>query len=587
MPTVASFRLWCTAKKFLMHIRSLVLALPLLAIALPAQTAAPAVAPATAPHILLDTVGPDGWRIRLGPTNVGSMLESAEGRKLWEPRLVPMLGMWQQLVGDEQAFAATKARWLGYGGRVRIGLWLATDAGMRHSPIAHVAMVFDGDGRTDLDALANDLRDLQYKTAPGEWQERDVAGTKLTVRTDGSDLLCAPVREGDHLLLAIVAAAEGDDLAPALQHARELATPATGKAPAPNTPALRVTVDLAGIVAAAMAASGNDAVWMKALGLPSLGAHTITVGTAGPHVQVELAQQFTSDERGLFGAFFPAAGALPARLAAAPGDKDSWKAGHLDLGALYTTIEQAVVATERTTAEEFRAEITKEIGVDLQRDLLAHLDGEALLTGYVPEGIAKDTTWSLSLGVRDTAAFGKSLATMLPQAKPFLSREAEEKHGDIPVYRYGGMLGYDLWLSVGNGVFVVAGGRDAEEQIGTVLDRSKALAATAPAGAPAGTLPTPPQGFENLQRYLPNGLNGLARGDVGSVVVLPTDLWGMLIGSSAPFVFARFDEQASAGDDGDEEQRKAMLAMLRTHDLDRVRTATGYTARTWRWRLFW
>ena len=571
-----------------MYIRSLALALPLLALALPAQTAAPAVAPATPPHILIDTVGPDGWRVRLGPTNVGSMLESEQGRKLWEPRLVPMFGMWQQLVGDDQAFATTKARWLGYGGRVRIGLWLATDAGKRPNPVSHVAMVFDGDGRTDLDAMANDLRDLQYKTVPGEWEEHDVGGTKLAVRTQGGDVMCAPYREGDHLLLALAVAM--DELAPALQHARELAHPANGKAPPPNTPALRLTFDFATIVATAMAASGNDAVWMKVLGLPSLGTHTLTVGTAGPHVQVELAQQFTGDERGLFGAFFPAAASLPALLAAAPGDKDSWKAGHLDLTALYQTIEQAVVASERTTAEEFRAEVNEEIGVDLQRDVLAHLNHEVLMTGYVPEGIAKDTTWSLAFGVRDTAAFGKSLETMLPQAKPFLSREAEEKHGDIPVYRYGGMLGYDLWLSVGNGVFVIAGGRDAEDQIGTALDRGKALAAV-PAGAPAATPATPPKGFENLQRFLPNGLNGLARGDVGSVVVLPTELWEMLIGTTAPFVFEPFDAHEPGRDHESgrdtEEQQQALRTMLRTHSLDTLRTATGYTARTWRWRLFW
>ena len=206
------------------------------------------------------------------------------------------------------------------------------------------------------------------------------------------------------------------------------------------------------------------------------------------------------------------------------------------------------------------------------------------MTGYVPEGIAKDTTWSLAFGVRDTAAFGKSLETMLPQAKPFLSREAEEKHGDIPVYRYGGMLGYDLWLSVGNGVFAIAGGRDAEDLIGTVLDRGKALAA-APASAPAATPPTPPKGFENVQRFLPGGLNGLARGDVGSVVVLPTDLWRMLVGAYAGFAFEPFDANDSGEDP--EEQQQAVRAMLRTHSLDTLRTATGYTARTWRWRLFW
>ena len=66
-----------------------------------AQTAT-ATAP---PHIVIETVGPDGWRARLGPTNVASMLASEEGRAIWQPTLAPLLGMWRMTVGDEEAFA--------------------------------------------------------------------------------------------------------------------------------------------------------------------------------------------------------------------------------------------------------------------------------------------------------------------------------------------------------------------------------------------------------------------------------------------------------------------------------------------------
>ncbi len=36
-----------------------------------------------------DTVGPDGWRIRFAPTNLGSLLESEQGRALWQPGNAP------------------------------------------------------------------------------------------------------------------------------------------------------------------------------------------------------------------------------------------------------------------------------------------------------------------------------------------------------------------------------------------------------------------------------------------------------------------------------------------------------------------
>ena len=41
---------------------------------LQAQGGAQTRAQATTPHIILETVGPDGWRTRLGPTNVATML---------------------------------------------------------------------------------------------------------------------------------------------------------------------------------------------------------------------------------------------------------------------------------------------------------------------------------------------------------------------------------------------------------------------------------------------------------------------------------------------------------------------------------
>jgi len=553
-----------------MHIRSLMLALPLFAAVLPAQTAAPVAT--DLPHVVIDTVGPDGWRMRFGPTNLGSLLESEKGRTMWEPQVMPMLGMWQQLVGDEAAFAAARARLLGHGGRIRIGVWFDGDGMQSGKGPQHAAIVVDGDGRSDLAALANDVRELQTKTMPGEWIDVDVAGAKVPTRQDGDDVITAPLAEGGRLTIAY---ARDGELAAALARARTLAADFTGKPPAPNTPALRMQFDIAGMVKLSQAKeAASERGLMTALGVDSLGTATMVVGTAGPHVQVEVAQQFTSEQRGLFGIFFPASVGITPLLHAAAANPGSWKVGRFDLGQLYKVIEDASVAEGQGTPEKVREEMTTELGIDLEKDLLAHLTDEVLLLGSPLMGLDEvaEATWALAIRLRDEAAFTKGLLTMMPKAKPLFSREAEEKHGDIPVYRYGGMFGYDLWLSVGNGVFVLAGGRDAEEQLGLLLDRGKDLPKEPPAAV---------AGFEALQKFLPAGTNGLAVGDIGSVFMLPSELWFGLLGEFTPLPGRR------RGEPSDPDQRDAILALLKEHKLDVVRSATGFHEKTWRWRMFW
>ncbi|MBM4060239.1 MAG: hypothetical protein FJ265_03945 [Planctomycetes bacterium] len=545
-----------------MNLRTLLLAVPLAA-ALPAQTTPPAVVP----HVLVDTVGPDGWRLRLGPTNLGSMLESEQGRALWQPPISQLLGGWQQFLGaDDGAFAPVRARALGYSGRVRIGYHY--DSAREHGA-NRIGIVLDGDGRTDLDALAQDLKELQYRLVPGEWQEVEVLGTKVTVRGEG-DQTMAPLREGGHLLVAL---ATSGDIEGALQIARSLAAECTGKPPAPNTPALRVRFDFAALLQLSMQDDAEAAIWQRALGMTSLGEGTLSLATAGPHVLLEFAQQFTSDERGMFGAFFPASQGLPSLLRTVRPGGHAWKVGHFDAVALYRAILRGLNEDEKKTEAEVRATIQQEIGIDLHDDLLAHLTDEVMLTGTIPERSIEQTTWSLTFRLRDEAAFRTALQKMLPKLRPTLQREAVEKRGDVEVFRYG-TFGEDVWLAAGNMVFVLAGGRDAEEQIGAVLDAAMALREGEPAA------PTPPADFAPLQRFLPPGTNGLALGDFTAVLALPSELWLGLLAEFTPLDRPRDAEL-------DPEQQEQALALLRAHKLDVLRSATGFTDRTWRWRLFW
>jgi hypothetical protein len=383
--------------------------------------------------------------------------------------------------------------------------------------------------------------------------------------------MTAPLAETNCLFVVL---ASRENFASALQQGRAFAAGATGKAPPPNSPALRFQVDLPALVAMGM--KGADAEMMQKLGLASLGPCELSVGTAGPHVRLELAQEFVAGaERGLFDAFLPSTAGVPALRRGVPAGPGSWKVGHFDFLALYLTLEKAL-ATVNQTANQVRAEAKNELGVDIVDDVLAHLTDEVLLitSPVVQLDRPEDFSWTLAIRLRDEEAFGKSLTTMIQKSKPFLQREATQKVGEVEIHRYGSMFGYDVLMGVGNGVFVVAGGRDGEAQITALLETLKSTPAAADAKDP---------GFDDLQRHLPPGCNGLAVGDIGSIVAIPARIWFEILDEFTPLRRLRgpHDEM------DDPEQRAAVLELLKAHGLATLRSATGYAERTWRWRLFW
>lgn len=553
------------------RIRIAALCLSLLPAILPCQTAATA----PAPHLLIDTVGPDGWRVRLGPTNLGSLLESEQGRKLWEPHLLPMLGMWQKVFGDEAAFGAARDVVLGYGGRIKIGVWLDLEGEVELEPLS-LAFVFEGDGRTDLAALATEVRRLQDRLT-GEWGEVTIDGAKVAIRTNRDEAMTAPIPEGNVLLVAM---AKNDGLPAAVAQARALAAGAAGKPPAPNTPALRLLFDTHTIVARAAAADQEPFAGElgKALGFPSLGATAMTITTAGPRVQYELTQAFVDDARGVFAALFPATEGIPALQRLRPA-KGSWKVGRFDLRSLYEVVERAM-QTQESDGESIREEARKELGVDPVDGLLAHTTDETMLYVLPPEDPERlaQTEWAFVVGLRDQAAFQKGLDTALDKARPMLSREATIEHPAGEVRRYGNMFGYDVWLAVGQNLFAVAGGSNAEDRLTALLDGAKT--------PPPESATTTPADFETLRRHLPPGCNGLGFGAIDSMVGLPIGWWTLFGRGMAPFVFTDFSDTPEDAADN-EEERERVLALMREHHLGTLQTATGYAGRQWCWRLFW
>ncbi|MFY9341260.1 MAG: hypothetical protein WAT39_02140, partial [Planctomycetota bacterium] len=487
---------------------------------------------------------------------------------LWEHGVLPMLGAWQQLVGDQPAFAAARDRLLGYGGRVRIGLWL-DDGTLFEQGIVRGALVLHGDGRTDLAALAGDLRRLQ-DAVPGEWQTLDLGGSKHELRVEGDDAMTAAAVVDGRVQIVI---GPRSTFADSLAAARAFAASEPAKPVPPNSPAWRQRVDVPALVALARADAPNESELLDALGLPSLGALTLTIGTAGPHVQAELAAPFPDGPKGLFRALCPEATTVSDLQRLAPPAGSAWKVGRFDWSALYETVLTAVIAVGRTTRAEIEKDIRDETGIDLAADLFAHTTDEVLFVGSPLRGLdrPKEFTWLLAVKLKDQKAFAAGLATMLGKIKPLLSREETRKVGDAEVQRYGNMLGYDVWFATGHGLFVMAGGRDAEDELTALL-----AAAAKPVTGPAEPAPA----FASVRPHLPPGNHGLARGDLDSVLGMPLEWW---FSGLEDLVLFGIPAQAPS----DPEEREAVRALLQQHNLGTLLTATGHAERTWRWRLYW
>jgi hypothetical protein len=538
----------------------------LLAVLLPAQTTAAPAAPA--PHLLIETVGPDGWRMRLGPTNLGGLLASEQGQGMWQPLVAPLLGGWERLVGDAAAFPVQRERVLGYGGAVRIGLWFGSGEN-RTDNLASAMIVLEPDGRTDMAALAGDVRQLQ-DMARAKSSKAEIDGVAVEVLRAGSDTMtAAAVVDG----AVIVAIEHGEDVARPFAAARALARAATGKPPAPTTPAFRIDADIAAIVSNAMGGMRErDRDEIAFLGLGSVMQAQLAITTAGPHVQVELAARFDTEPRGLFAAFCPPTSGVSALQRAVPAGNGSWRVGRFAFQALFDAFLQLTRQRALPDAENARAEMKEELGIDLGDDLIAHMTDEVLAFGSPLETIDRpeDFTWAIAVALRDEKAFGQGLDTLLAKAKPNLTRaETTTIHG-VECHRYGNFLNYALWFAVGRGTFFVAGGADAQQRLTDLL---AGLQRPADAARPAE------EALADLRKFLPPGLNAAARGDIGSLFAVPLEWVGMALGEILPF--------GRGAPEDDPELRERLRALLAEHQLATLRSATGYAESTWRWRLYW
>ena len=530
-----------------------------------AQATAAQQRPTTKPHVVIETVGLDGWRTRLGVTNVAAMLDSEEGRKVWQPRLEPLLGMWQMMGGDEGAFAAASKRIFSYGGTIRIAVVINAAAA------AHVAVMLEPDGRTDLKAVGADIKVLIERAVPGEWKKETIGGKEYSLRGN-IDAVTAPVVEDGRLYLV---AGATDTIVTGLGLVTHLlARPVTITTPKPTSPALRISLDMQPLLA--LDDHPDTIKMIEGLGLSQLRELSFAVRAAGPRVELDVSSSIDGAPRGAVKAFASDSQGVSGLSQLLPKKATAWKVGRFDCRALFNGCINAIAAGLGDTREEILAMANEECGTDVDGQLLANLSDEMLVVGSPFQNFDRfdEATWLVGFRVKDETKFRDSFQAMTKSMKWLLSGSETVDADGVELRRYGNMFSYDVWMAVGNGVFVIAAGRDAEEEATALLQKAKGQTFTVLTELAAS--------HQDLLRYLPPGLNGLTQANLGSVLAIPIEWWIDALNDLLPFMDVPQVNPHEA-----EEQQQRFHKLLEANSLRLVRSATGFADGRWHWRLFW
>ncbi|MFK7739807.1 MAG: hypothetical protein AB8H80_05740 [Planctomycetota bacterium] len=531
-----------------------------------------------APHIVIETVGPDGWRARLGPTNIGTMLASEAGRKIWQPRIAPVLSGWRRSTGSDDTFADASARMFAYGGTLRLALRLDRSMNWIHN--AALVLEPGRGGAAELQALSKDIRALVLQGGGDEIGTFKLGERTLSARKEGRLSISEPFeRDGTLVILAGYRHSpktESMETAEALlehllRRERQI------QSPSPNSPALHVHVDMHDVKRGLIGFGFGEI--EKAMGLDNLESATFEITAAGPHVSASLAVSTEAPRTHLLAALMPVSqGISPLTQLLPEASATAWKVGRFDLHALANTFFDVLDITGFAPGDDSRAAAEKELGIDLSEDLLAHLSDEVMVTGAPLSNFdrPREASWSITFRVMEQEPFRKAFETMLPNWKPFLSVAETVDVDGVQLRRFANMIGYDVWMATGNGLFSIGVGRDAEDDLTNLLQRA--------AAKPLGAVSNKTTLFADLSRHLPEGVQGIAQLDINESLSVPAEWWLEVIEEILPSLM-----NGMISEDQAEEEQEQMRALLNEHNLNIIRTATGSSdgGKRWDWRLYW
>ncbi|MBM4061423.1 MAG: hypothetical protein FJ265_10080 [Planctomycetes bacterium] len=494
--------------------------------------------------LVLQTCGPAAWRARLGPTDLGSLLATAEAEALWRP--------WSEAVAaellrrdDGAASARQRPRLHDYAGAITVAAWLEQAEDALHAPRWSLTIEAEPDGHTDLALLGDECRGFFARLFATEDKGRR-----------WRDLEFVPPRLIDGRLVAVLAARE--DCAAAAQR-RAAAAPL-----APPT-VLRAVVDVPAALGLARDRWQNRD-WYRSLLGPATQQFTVELGCAGPRLRLDLGVQFGPGARGLFAGLVPPRPGVPALERLLPPDTVAFSQSHWDPASLWEAALVAEACFEDRDLAEVRARFARWNGMDLAKDLAPLFGDEVLHLWRANAPGTKDHSVFGNLTIAVPLSAG---ADAVPVLRQVLARNGiRAELGGDSVLRAGFGVFPEFWLAAGHGVAVLgidSGGRDHVE---AVLAR-----AAQEAGAPAQAVAAVP--------HAPPGWNGRGEFDLGMLlgrhVATARALLRTLLDASLHL--PRPDAMARAAE--------RWLPLLQRAGLAKVTTLSGTTGHGWLLRVCW
>lgn len=274
---------------------------------------------------------------------------------------------------------------------------------------------------------------------------------------------------------------------------------------------------------------------LDAIGLRSLQDFRMTLGADGKHLVSDVQLGLRADKRGLM-AMLPQSSAQPKLLRALPAATSNWTIMPLDLGVLYTSAEQIVTMLEAEMPmswPDMMTAMAEELKVRLKEDLLDHLGGELMVLSDASEIADEDEAGNpanplaaingqcMVLSLRDGAAFGKSVETMLRARGLHAARKTEEYQG-AKVHRMtlAGVL--ELEYAITDDMLLLALGRSesARASLRGVLDAKASGTATELPAAVKAHLDAAPAGWCGVGVTRPaDTMMGIGQAMVGLVAM--------------------------------------------------------------------
>ncbi|MFN9705329.1 MAG: hypothetical protein ACK595_10975 [Planctomycetota bacterium] len=274
---------------------------------------------------------------------------------------------------------------------------------------------------------------------------------------------------------------------------------------------------------------------LDAIGLRSLQDFRMTLGADGKHLVSDVQLGLRADKRGLM-AMLPQSSAQPKLLRALPAATSNWPIMPLDLGVLYTSAEQIVTMLEAEMPmswPDMMTAMAEELKVRLKEDLLDHLGGELMALSDASEIADEDEAGNpanplaaingqcMVLSLRDGAAFGKSVETMLRARGLHAARKTEEYQG-AKVHRMtlAGVL--ELEYAITDDMLLLALGRSesARASLRGVLDAKASGTATELPAAVKAHLDAAPAGWCGVGVTRPaDTMMGIGQAMVGLVAM--------------------------------------------------------------------